>query len=144
MNIHRKDKAKLKKATSDEADQHPYYSLDISKQPASLFSPIAPNTKDLAQPILYSTEERCKIPWPNWFVSTEEYTTTRAETLVGEPQKLSFLRDHMRSIQDIGTDNGEKGLSSGHGSSGAELDLELRLGQEPHGPSKASGTKKFF
>nr|CAN65209.1 hypothetical protein VITISV_043547 [Vitis vinifera] len=145
MNIHRKDKAKLKKA-SNEAQQ---YSLDITK-PASLFSPIPTNAKDPLQ-AMYS-EERSKIAWPNWIVSGEDDTTIRAQTRVGEPQKLTFLgetpsntRDRMLTSQDmISTVNAGKGLSSGQGSSGAELDLELRLGPEPHGPSKATGTKKFF
>ncbi|KAL6341482.1 hypothetical protein AAG906_032601 [Vitis piasezkii] len=135
MNIHRKDKAKLKKA-SNEAQQ---YSLDITK-PASLFSPIPTNAKDPLQ-AMYS-EERSKIAWPNWIGSNP----------CREPQKLTFLgetpsntRDRMLTSQDmISTVNAGKGLSSGQGSSGAELDLELRLGPEPHGPSKATGTKKFF
>lgn len=148
MNIHRKDKAKLKKA-SNEAQQ---YSLDITK-PASLFSPMPTNAKDPSH-VVYSTEEGSKIAWPNWIFSGEkDDTAIRAPTRVREPQKITFLpempsdtEDRSGSSQDISTGNtDQKSSSISHqGSSGAELDLELRLGPEPHGPSKATGTKKFF
>lgn len=174
MNIHRKDKAKLRQASSNivinetpppppQQQQQQYYqqpNLDIPKMSTSN-SPIPMN----------SLEAKSTIPrWP-WFLTSEGAPTDHANTSliraadqnrVGDPQLVQQLPlfavtppDHHNdqkpavdhhNHQAIDHEKIEKGLSStSSSSSGSELDLELRLGPEPQDSSPpAVGTRKFF
>ncbi|KAF3443470.1 hypothetical protein FNV43_RR13152 [Rhamnella rubrinervis] len=169
MNIHRKDKAKLRQASSNVAinetppppppqqqQQHQQPNLDIPKMSTSN-SPIP-------------LEPKPTIPrWP-WFLTSEAAATDhhantsliRAadQNRVGDHQLVHQLPlfaetppDHHKDQKPAADHNHhlvdhvniEKGLSSSSSSSGSELDLELRLGPEPQDTSPpAIGTRKFF
>ncbi|XP_025013336.1 transcriptional regulator TAC1 [Ricinus communis] len=159
MNIHRKDKAKLKHSTSNEPRQH-LQSVDmISNNIIShSFSPIptAPSSHPVME--VKSGQDRSSpmINWA-WILDKESDTCKKNKTHVGEIQQLCFFVDnpsstkdqdhhHQQEEQQPGNLHGstEKGLSPSHGLSSSELDLELRLGPEPHDSSPATGTKRFF
>ncbi|KAJ9172399.1 hypothetical protein P3X46_015640 [Hevea brasiliensis] len=149
MNIHRKDKAKLKHTSSYELQQ----SLDIPKILAPSFSPIPTTiTHPLMEP--KSSQDARSFRWA-WFLDKEsDDASKRNKTHVGEIQQLSLFvdktssKDHPHQQQPTSDQvhgSTEKGLSSSsHGLPSSELDLELRLGPEPQDPSPATGTKRFF
>ncbi|XP_059663834.1 transcriptional regulator TAC1-like [Cornus florida] len=147
MNIHRKYKAKLKQA-ANEAQQAVL--LDIPKT-TSLCPPVVliPNT-DAIQPLKFmsstTTEEKVTTKWP-WMSSSEnDDATKRDEIHVGEHRKLPLFAETTSNTADqklsvhVAVETKE-GFSSSHCSSGPELDLELRLGNEPQ---ESPATKKFF
>ncbi|KAK9279700.1 hypothetical protein L1049_013380 [Liquidambar formosana] len=148
MNMHRKDKAKLKKDSTETQQQ----AFDVSKV-ASLYSPISTYTPQ-PQQIKFSEERSTIIKWP-WILTTHgevDDATTREEKLTraGDLQQLLLFSERVPSnVEDqrlsshFGA-NTEKCLSSSYGSPSMELDLELRLGPEPQDSSAAVGTKRLF
>ncbi|KAK6247117.1 hypothetical protein QUC31_018682 [Theobroma cacao] len=131
MNIHRRDKAKLKQASSPgETTQQ---SLDIVPK------------------IIPSSQEIRSSPgkWP-WVIPEEDDANKRDKTHVGEIRQLPLF-DEKPSTTDQNYPSSQaqggigKGMSSSQGSSGLDqLDLELRLGPEPPDSSPTMTTKKFF
>ncbi|CAK7331432.1 unnamed protein product [Dovyalis caffra] len=128
MNIHRKDKAKLKQS-SNETQQ----SLDILKRNPS-FSPAVTSLMESK-----SSKDESFIKWP--FIvdkaGSDHDDTKRDKNLVGEIQKLEFFGQKSSSDEDR-----QKPSSQVHGtskesnsSSSSEIDLELRLGPEPQDSS---------
>lgn len=153
MNIHRKDKAKLKQVSSSntiETKQHqPHRVLDIPKMPSS-YSPMPPtvNSSEHSKPSNHDLERTTirTSPWP-WFLKEGDITVRHIDpNHVGQVQQLPLFaqtpsenKDHQNpGIQQV---HGEKGLPP----SSSELDLELRLGPEPQDSSStANTTRKFF
>ncbi|XP_050236755.1 zinc finger protein 11-like [Mercurialis annua] len=155
MNIHRKDKAKLKHLRSSSHDEQ---SLDISKihNPSS-FSPISSNVSNPSLEAKFSEEERSRlmIKWP-W--SVLDNTSKKNKPYVEEIQQLSLFVDKPSSNKDRvhhhyrhhqQEEQRESTPIQGRtatdlSSSNSEVDLELRLGPEPQDTSPAEGTKRFF
>ncbi|CAK9166298.1 unnamed protein product [Ilex paraguariensis] len=128
MNIHRKDKAKIKQA-SNEAQQF----LDIPKTtPTYRFT----NLQALE---VKSIQEKSPINWP-WNLSPEEDVTSRYETHVGELPLSSETTSRIENQEP----NSSGGATTEKGLQAEELDLELRLGHEFQEPSATLGTRKFF
>ncbi|KAK9279756.1 hypothetical protein L1049_013438 [Liquidambar formosana] len=142
MNIHRKDKAKLKQTSTDQAQQ----SLDIPKTAPSYFSI---STNRLQSSEIKFGEERGTIKRPWILTAGEADAMARDKTHASEVHQLPLFVDtqskteEKKAIIHAGV-NTEKGLSSSHGLSGSELDLELRLGHKPQDLSPKGDTKKIF
>ncbi|BAT90751.1 hypothetical protein LR48_Vigan238s005200 [Vigna angularis] len=122
MNIHRKDKAKLKQQQS-------------SNQP-SLDKVIPPQDQTK------SGEERNTPKW-NWNVSQEEHASSRASHT---RQQLPLFEESPTSSETLkpqGQNTTDGALLSTRDSS-LKLDLELRLGLEPQDSSPETGTRNFF
>ncbi|KAA8549318.1 hypothetical protein F0562_001002 [Nyssa sinensis] len=138
MNLHRKDKAKLKQQALNEAHQF----LDIPKT-TPLYSSIPTTT---IPPLEFqSTEDKAATKWP-WVLPSEDDTTPRDETHVKERRKLPLFAETTSENQNLGVDVGtniEKGFSSSHGRLGPELDLELRLGHEPQDSSATAADSSW-
>ncbi|KAG6744162.1 hypothetical protein POTOM_052872 [Populus tomentosa] len=112
MNIHRRDRAKLKQALDEN-----FLSLNITKSTEEISS--APET-----PCAPSIEDDCATPKNK---ASEEF------------QQLPFIVD-----AKVGTDGSEENkMEINQATSQAGLDLELRLGSEPHESSTRSSTRKF-
>ncbi|XVF05456.1 hypothetical protein REPUB_Repub05bG0173700 [Reevesia pubescens] len=149
MNIHRRDKAKLKQASPSETTTKQSL-LDIPKIIPSSYYPNHPN-----QPIAdaRSSQERSRSPgkWP-WVIQDDIDVNKRDKTSCDVESEIRQLPlfDEKPSITDQNPSSQvqggiEKGLSSSlQGSSGLELDLELRLGPEPQDSSPSMTTKRFF
>ncbi|PSR95087.1 Transcriptional regulator like [Actinidia chinensis var. chinensis] len=119
MNIHRKDKAKLKQTTT--------------------------STQQLQNPIFYSPKKEEKViasKLPNWIFSDTHMGGQM------QMQKLPLFDEttsNKEASQDLGGNiEKEKELSSSHEHEEPELDLELRLGHEPKESSTQKGMKKFL
>ncbi|XP_027343404.1 transcriptional regulator TAC1-like [Abrus precatorius] len=132
MNIHRKDKAKIKHTSSNSNHTQPPYSLDIHHK------------------VKPSVEKQSNPNWP-W----HGVDSSKDETHVVHIKKLPFFFDSQMigcetqkpqycqiSEENIGIES-EMAFPSSHGSS-SELDLELRLGPHPEDSSLVTGTRKFF
>ncbi|XP_040990883.1 transcriptional regulator TAC1-like [Juglans microcarpa x Juglans regia] len=153
MNIHRKEKAKLKRFVNES-------------QPSSNIPRVTPSYSPIPRNSSWPLEAkpgdgRSTIKWP-WLNPSQQYYGdhfgTRYETHVGDDhvQQLPLFvetpisdKDQKSCSQfDHGkTDEGFSSSSTRRESSGSEIDLELRLGApEPHQDpySTATGTKKFF
>ncbi|KAE9585988.1 hypothetical protein Lal_00009952 [Lupinus albus] len=119
MNIHRKDKAKLKQ-TSTLSTQ---FSLDNNPQKVPQLLPLN--------------------------VSLKDGVTSRDETthVVVQIKQLPLFDDSQKpQSEDLAENNDEsetRVLPCSQGSS-SELDLELRLGLDPEDSSATMGTRKFF
>ncbi|KAJ0021737.1 hypothetical protein Pint_32743 [Pistacia integerrima] len=133
MNIHRKDKAKLKQTSSSKNQ------LDISKinQPPYYFT--QPPSKDV---VATTTQDRSSSKRP-WILGEENDATSNTDkTHVREVRQLPLFSERPLISSQV-HENTEIVLSSSS-SSGSELDLELRLGPEPQDSASAAATKKFF
>ncbi|KAJ9146702.1 hypothetical protein P3X46_028935 [Hevea brasiliensis] len=148
MNIHRKDKARLKHPSSNELQQ----SLNIPKILSPSFSPI-PTIITHPPMQAKSSQDASSIKWRPWFLDNEsDDASKRTETRVGEIQQLSLFadkpsaEDHHQQQPNSDQDQGsnEQGFSSSQSLSSSELDLELRLGPEPQDSLPAASTKRFF
>ena len=147
MNIHRRDKAKFKQALPSETAQQ---SLDIPKIIPS-YSPNHPSTVQSIVDARSSQERSSPGKWPWVFQDDDDDDVNKRDKTschVGEIKQLPLF-DEKPSITDKNPSSQvqggiEKGLSSSQGSSGSELDLELRLGPEPQDSSPTMTTKKFF
>ncbi|KAK7257829.1 hypothetical protein RIF29_32086 [Crotalaria pallida] len=118
MNIHRKDKAKLKQQSS----------LDIHHQKV----PSLEGKKSLQKDHVSSRDDETKLIHMKQLPLFEE-SPTRSENQ--KPQGQIHDGDEIITRRALS--------SNGQGSS-LELDLELRLGLEPHDSSAAKSTRKFF
>ena len=119
MNIHRKDKAKLKQITTC--------------------------TQQFQNPNFYSPKKEEKViasKLPNWI-----FSDTHMGGQMQMP-KLPLFEEtalNKEANQDrVGNIGKEKELSSSHEYEEPELDLELRLGHEPQELSTTKGMKKFL
>ncbi|XWS71648.1 hypothetical protein CRYUN_Cryun03dG0156300 [Craigia yunnanensis] len=149
MNIHRRDKAKLKQASPSETTQQ---SLEIPKIIPS-YSPNHPSCTTIESiAVARSCQERSspagKWPWVIQYDDDDVNKRDKTSCHTGEIKQLPLF-DEKPSITDQNPSNQvqgviEKGLSSSHGSSGSQLDLELRLGPDPQDSSPTMTTKKFF
>ncbi|XP_008222038.1 PREDICTED: probable transcriptional regulator RABBIT EARS [Prunus mume] len=157
MNIHRKDKAKLKQVSSSntiETKQHQQQQrlLDIPKMPSSYSSPILPTINSSEHNKLKPSHdaERNTSTWP-WFLNKEGDATMRHNI---DPNHLSHQVQQQLPLFSQAPSQARvhenPGLQQAHGDqglqpSGSELDLELRLGPERQdSSSKANTTRKFF
>lgn len=131
MNIHRKERAKLKQAADENSPP-----LDI---------PISPSDHELQameEKILFqldSNEEKSCTPKKPCSLSVEDDTKGKVST--EELQQLSLF---VETSDDCASGNEVKGMQLSHAlPQTAEVDLELRLG--PQGTSSAvMGTREFF
>ncbi|KAF8364999.1 hypothetical protein HHK36_018448 [Tetracentron sinense] len=127
MNIHRKDRAKLKQTTGDGL-----LSSDITTKNSS----IPPVSTDNTPLQLESSEEKgSTLNWTR-ILSRGDDVSSREETHAGEFHQLPLFAEMPSAIKDLNSisragrlEEGTKQLS--HGSPRVELDLELRLGPEP-------------
>ncbi|XP_027070538.1 transcriptional regulator TAC1-like [Coffea eugenioides] len=142
MNIHRKDRAKLKEFAGRDNN---IFSLDVTERDASAPAPAsAPNPNppspsvefhDTVMQLELSGDERSCPP-----------TTTRASTspnhqeiyhdYTGNDQLQLSLFAETSSSNNNEVESNPFNRQSSHGESFKELDLELRLGPEPHQASK--------
>jgi hypothetical protein len=133
MNIHRKDKAKLKHSSSETQQ-----SLDIPK--------INPSFSPAITSLMESGRDESSIKWP--FIvdkaGSDHDDTKSDKTQVGEIQKLGFFVQNSSSTEDHQNPSSQvHGISKKSDlSSSSEIDLELRLWPEPQ--ESSPGTKKFF
>ncbi|GFZ10961.1 telomerase activator1 [Actinidia rufa] len=131
MNIHRKDRAKLKESSGDQT-------IIPKNSPSDLHQ----NFGDENSSPLESSEEKSSIPKRPWIFSIEDDDhEARGDVGVGEikPSDL-FVEAPPRSKNDQVINVVESNKESwGHGSSNTEiLDLELRLGLEHHETPKGN------
>ncbi|ESW04031.1 hypothetical protein PHAVU_011G061500 [Phaseolus vulgaris] len=126
MNIHRKDKAKLKQQQSSNQTQ---------VQP-SLDKVVPPQDQTK------SGEERNAPKW-NWNVSQEEHVLSSGATHTRQLPLFEESPTSSETLNPQGQNTTEGALLSTRDSS-LELDLELRLGPEPQDSSAETGTRNFF
>ena len=114
MNIHRRDRAKLKQGFDEN-----FLSLDITK----------------------SSEEISHAPKTPFALPNDQHDcVTPRNKASEEAQPQPFIAD-----VKAGTDGDEDNkMQLNHASSQAGLDLELRLGSDPHESSTRSNTREFF
>ncbi|QCD88383.1 hypothetical protein DEO72_LG3g2928 [Vigna unguiculata] len=127
MNIHRKDKAKLKQQQS-------------SNQPS--FDKLVP-----PQDQTKSGEERNTPKW-NWNVSQEEHEHEHASSRGSHTRhQLPLFEESPTSSETVlkpQAQNTTEGALLSTRDSSLKLDLELRLGLEPQDSSPETGTRNFF
>lgn len=121
MNIHRKDRARLREFTSPDNN---ILSLDITKRDAPAPNPPSPSV-DCHDTVLQHE------------LSRDEKDDDHA----GDQLRLSLFNETSSSNNDKVESNRvnrhvKRNLQLSHGESLTELDLELRLGPEPHQASK--------
>lgn len=130
MNIHRKDKAKLKLASSNHE----------TKQRQQQTSEISNNMQIISSS--YSSPSPPLIMNPNWFCDKEGRDDHLAKDQ--KPARI-ILDDQGQGLELNSSARGPRGSSESE-----ILDLELRLGPEPPPPhqdsssSPTSATRKFF
>ncbi|KAF7144279.1 hypothetical protein RHSIM_Rhsim05G0195800 [Rhododendron simsii] len=109
MNIHRKDRAKLKECFSE------------GNQTLVLDDPSSAHVE--------SSEEKSGSPKGPWVLSKEDNEISRGKDGVGEVKQLYLFVDHKQYQSSSENDVEKRGRESSQGSSrDQELDLELRLG----------------
>lgn len=149
MNIHRKDKAKLKQ-TSPIPESRSQQFLEIPK------TALSPGTNLVINPRSTFPERRDAVAanW-TWNYSSENRDTASImrsdQGYVGEPKQLpTTLRvvdDHQDQKQSYDKELSSSSSHGDHDEDHDELDLELRLGQDPSldsSSSTAKSTRKFF
>ncbi|XP_059669491.1 transcriptional regulator TAC1 [Cornus florida] len=147
MNIHRKDRAKLKESLDETL-----LSGDIAKNNPS-DHPQASTDENLSQ-LKSSTDHQEKDSSPKrpWVFAIEDDASSRVKDIgtTGGSRKLPFFvekpltgHDDLKASSTDASGHVHKAMQSSDGSSRPELDLELRLGPEPHENSTVS-TKEFF
>lgn len=143
MNIHRKDKAKLKQSiTVTESRQQQF--LENTK---TTLSP----AYNLVHPTISINPERRAAVADNWtwnyyLEETETTSTTRSDKcFLGEPKQLPLFNKTTFKVEDQDQQHSHDKSSSSL-SHGADFDLELRLGYEftSDSSSPAKGTRKFL
>ncbi|KAM7258704.1 hypothetical protein ACFE04_014445 [Oxalis oulophora] len=130
MNIHRKDKAKLKQAMAPTTTSNKSI-----------------NDDERSINVVYA--------WPPWNIhhAEKECSSASRDRPIGESKQTPSLFVHDKQMSEdpipissssvIGTDQ-DLSSRSHDSSSDSELDLELRLGPDPPPPDSPTGTKKFF
>lgn len=150
MNIHRKDKAKLKQQSSN-IEANPSDIQEVSKLLPNLKSNIA-LSQSQQQDQQHQQHQQHHAPCRDVVDETVVTQVRQQLPLFSEsPTKTEMQKPQPQPSQ--GETQGEKTttsstteeslLLSGQDSS-MELDLELRLGPEPHDSSAPTGTRKFF
>ncbi|MBA0848183.1 hypothetical protein Goshw_029407 [Gossypium schwendimanii] len=136
MNIHRRDKAKLKQPspTHETTATTQQSNFDISK--------IIPSYS-------HTPSSHGKRRWVLQDDGADARTDKTSDHIVGSQIRQLPLFDEKPSKSDQNPrsqvqEGLEKGFSSTQPPLGSELDLELRLGPEPHDSSPPKTTKKFF
>ncbi|XP_077236874.1 transcriptional regulator TAC1-like [Tasmannia lanceolata] len=129
MNIHRRDRAKLKQPSKDNQ-----LAPDITKKFPS-YTPVPTDYMLEQEP---SDERNYMSKWP-WILPKED-DDVEEETHETEIRQLPLFVDAPLSGEDrrsAGLSSGghEEGTQSSHCPVGVELDLELRLGPEPQDKS---------
>ncbi|KAK1394227.1 Transcriptional regulator SUPERMAN [Heracleum sosnowskyi] len=156
MNIHRKDKAKLKQ-TSPVTEPRSQQFLEIPK------TNLSPPATNFLLPTRSAFPERRDAVPANWtwnYGSAKQHDTasvTRSDQgYVGQLKQLPLFTETTLRVDDQGpkqSDDKELSSSSSHGADHDDdhdepLDLELRLGHDPSldssSSSAAKGTRKFF
>ncbi|MBA0634353.1 hypothetical protein Godav_024780 [Gossypium davidsonii] len=136
MNIHRRDKAKLKQPspTHETTATTQQSNFDISR--------IIPSYS-------HTPSSHGKWRWVLQDDGADARTDKTSDHIVGSQIRQLPLFDEKPSKSDQNPrsqvqEGLEKGFSSTQPPLGSELDLELRLGPEPHDSSPPKTTKKFF
>ncbi|XWS67110.1 hypothetical protein CRYUN_Cryun05aG0258800 [Craigia yunnanensis] len=140
MNIHRKDRAKLR-----ESSEENLLSLDIVKT----INPPDHDHSQVSEIILESSEKKssgpkrpCKLPREDDCASASACSRDK-DAIEEVKQQLSLFVEGSSMSDDIKTsdENEEENLLLIHGSSSQiELDLELRLGPEPQQKTSSKNT----
>ncbi|KAE8711439.1 Plastid transcriptionally active 16 [Hibiscus syriacus] len=129
MNIHRRDKAKLKHASPTH--ENALQSSDISKTIPS-YSPKHPSSTT-------SKDESSHGRWP-WVLQDDDDDDSQIDKIT-RIRKLPLFDENPGNQVQEGI---KKEFSSNQSSSISEVDLELRLGPEPKDSSSPRILKKFF
>ncbi|KAK1357219.1 Transcriptional regulator SUPERMAN [Heracleum sosnowskyi] len=135
MNIHRKDKAKLKQSRP-VTESRPQQNLENTK--TTLFP-----ASNLVPPTISTSSERIAAVADNWTWNhylEKNYTTSTTksdECFVQEPRQLTLFNKTTLKVDDQKPFQKELSSSVCHG---AELDLELRLGHESASDSSLPAT----
>ncbi|XWS55632.1 hypothetical protein CRYUN_Cryun09bG0017600 [Craigia yunnanensis] len=142
MNIHRKDKAKLR-----ESSEENILSLDIVKTT----NPPDHDHSQVPEIILESSEEKSSSPKRPCKLSREDAgasASPRGKDAIKEVKQLPLFVEGSSMSDDIktsGENEEESRLRLIHASSSQiEMDLELRLGPEPHQETSSKNTREFF
>lgn len=161
MNIHRKDKAKLKQVSSSsnivETKQQQRVPSEIPKLPPSYSQILSKNNPSInsleaihmphGDHIERSATTIRGSSWPNWFLNDKEGDNQLSH--VGQVQQLPLFsqapsdQDH----QNQGRPQQQQQDQGDQSEKGSDLDLELRLGPEPQDSSSTlakATTRKFF
>ncbi|CAI8616627.1 unnamed protein product [Vicia faba] len=137
MNIHRKDKAKLKQQSSNmEAN-----SSDIQEANKLLLPNLNSNI------VLCQSQQQDQHHAPRDVDETLVTQVRQQLPLFSEsPTKSEMQKPQLSQGETTtaATSTTEEALLSSGQHSPMELDLELRLGPEPHDSSAPTGTRKFF
>lgn len=143
MNIHRKDKAKLKQSFPVTESRQQQFSENTK-------TTLSPAYNLVHQTISTNPERRAAVadnlPWNHYLEETDTTSTTRSDQcFVGEPEQLPLFDKTTFKVEDQYQQHSQEESSSSF-SHGAELDLELRLGHESTSDSSspAQGTRKFL
>ncbi|XP_020236838.1 transcriptional regulator TAC1 [Cajanus cajan] len=127
MNIHRKDKAKLKQQQQQQQQS------SISNQTEPSLDKVIPQDQAMSG----------EANW-NWNVSSQqEHASSRAIHTKQLPLFAESPTSSETQNSPLGQTTTEQTLLPRQDSSSEELDLELRLGPEPQDPSE-TGTRNFF
>ncbi|CAJ2678911.1 unnamed protein product [Trifolium pratense] len=149
MNIHRKDKAKLKQQSSN-LEQGNSSDQDLNK--------LLPNFLSSSNIVLPQKQDQQHVPSRSEEILVIDHTRQQLPLFSESPTKIEMQiqqggQIHQREITTTTattvtatttTITQEALLLSNDQDSSLELDLELRLGSEPHDSSKPTGTRKFF
>ncbi|KAJ4704622.1 transcriptional regulator TAC1-like [Melia azedarach] len=143
MNIHRKDRAKLRQFAEENL-----LSLDIARTKPIEDSDLPEDTSVV---ILESSEEKSCTPKRPCTLSREDDCTPKSKDDIEEFHQLPFFTDEPSSSAEMKASSSssygkheDKGLQLDHSLAQIELDLELRLGPEPPHDRSATSTKEFF
>ncbi|KAF5186361.1 Transcriptional regulator tac1 [Thalictrum thalictroides] len=140
MNIHRKDRAKLKQTLVLNK-----LTLDITKK--NLSYPSVSSSKENKSVLEYIEDRNCTLKWP-WIVPRDlDVMVATEDNYVGELRQLELFVESPSSSEDRKLSSRSSGfeemvMQSSHGTTSA-LDLELRLGPEPLDRT-TTGTIEFF
>lgn len=157
MNIHRKDKAKLKRASKENQRL-------IDAQGMTNINPLTPSiattANNIGKPLDFTSsgqvlEQNSNPKWqPSTFSSDYHHQEDLScQSHMPELKQLPLfvetasrvaVAEYADPIIQANSASWQEEFISGQGSFGAELDLELRLGHEPPKSSVAMGTRKFF
>ncbi|KAL3518143.1 hypothetical protein ACH5RR_020732 [Cinchona calisaya] len=153
MNIHRKDKAKLKQATS--SSNHQRLNRDaqgIVPKNNNNNNPLTPSRTSQVLLIKSSNLPKWQLPAISTSFSSDHHQEDSQQPQAAELKQLPlFVETANTNIQEEAINSAgiswqEEFISGQEYSFGAahQLDLELRLGHEPPKSTLAMGTRKFF
>ncbi|XP_008778117.1 zinc finger protein 6-like [Phoenix dactylifera] len=143
MNIHRKDRAKLKQP-SNQSQQFPF---DVSNKFAPSYSPTLKNYP--SQP-MHGSQDKGPMSTSPWMAPSEQDIPGNRILDEGWPRQLSLFAERpSRGDDPASGGSGERPedqieQSGGFGAAAKELDLELRLGPEPTDDVSTAGLKDFL